>query len=229
MGRTFLRRLPLRQKAACFRTDRRAVAAIEFVMTFPILLTVLYGTFEYVRFIAWARQVSLLADAAAQMVSTKSTLTDSDIHFAWDSALAIIPDARYYAGLQGKNWWSTVRVRVTSVTMVPVDPSCQLGTGCVVTANVDWSAGFGGWMARACGTLAFVDDDAPYSATTIRKSIEVVPNAIVVDVQADYQPTLGSALISPITISRSAYYVPRKSDETKIPYQPSSALGYTCP
>ena len=200
-----------------FGADVRAVGAVEFALTLPIVLAVLYGTVEYVRLTVWTRHISLLADTVAELVSTKTTaVTDADISFAWDSALAMVPDANYYAGIFGSTWRQVIRVRVSSV---------RIANG---KATVDWSAG-DQTMARPCGTLQIAPDDATPATQNVAQSVLVVSSAIVADVQAVYQPLLGTDWIPNITSRRTAYFVPRTVSIVTYSPSGSNSLGYVCP
>lgn len=224
MTNSFTSRLRRRKSPLSFPRDTRAVGAVEFALTFPMVLMLLICTSEYVRFTFWARHVSQLADTVAEVVSTKTTtLQDADIDLVWDSALAIIPDAPTFAQIFGKTWREVVRVRVSSATIAKFNQSCT--SNCAVQATVDWSAGASS-MKRACGTLSPVADNASSDPSSIPESMLVVSSTIIADVEADYQPTIGSFWISSFTLRRSAYFVPRP--QSSIPYSPSG-LGYVCP
>lgn len=207
-----------------FRRDRRAVGAVEFAFTFPLVLMMLYGTTEYVRFTLWARHISQLADTLAEATSTKTTsMNDGEVHFLWDSALAMIPDAQAYSQLQNSAWWNMIRVGISSATIKKAVPSCK--SNCAVQATIDWSAGEAR-MTRPCGKLTPVADNTTSEPQTIPKSLLALSSVIIADVEADYQPMIGSDWIPKITLRRSAFYMPRT--QPSISYVPHDA-GYNCP
>lgn len=73
-----------------FMHDRRGIAATEFALIVPVMLTLLIGSVEVTRGIAADRKVSLVARAVADLTSQSTTVTSTDMTNILDAAAAIM-------------------------------------------------------------------------------------------------------------------------------------------
>lgn len=64
------------------RHDRRAATALEFVLAAPVLMTLLFGTFEYARLVWTMQALQLAGDQTARCVAISGTACASAKSFA---------------------------------------------------------------------------------------------------------------------------------------------------
>ncbi|MCP8938132.1 pilus assembly protein [Alsobacter sp. SYSU M60028] len=117
-----------------FGRDRRGVAAVEFALILPILLTLYVGTVETTQLLTADRRVTLLGATLADLASQASKVKDADLAgmvAAGSAVLSPLP-----AG--------ATRVRLTSISIS--------GTGSTATATVCWSYA-SNWTTYARGTV----------------------------------------------------------------------------
>lgn len=119
---------------SCFLSDRRGVAAVEFALLAPLMVTMYFGTAELTEGLMASRKVSAVAstigDLTAQAASTSTTQV-ADIFNVGQTLMQPYP-------VTG----TTLRMRISSVT---VD-----ATG---SPKVDWSQGTTGLTALAKGSV----------------------------------------------------------------------------
>lgn len=82
--------LSLFGRLACFVRDRRAVSAIEFAITLPLMLTLYLGSVEVTQGIAIKRKVTLTARAIADLSSQYTAISSSDMANILAAGSAII-------------------------------------------------------------------------------------------------------------------------------------------
>jgi Flp pilus assembly protein TadG len=63
-----------------FKSDKRGVSAIEFVLIFPILVALLAGTVDFGQALMVSRKMSQISSTLSDMVSQKSAWTSTDIN-----------------------------------------------------------------------------------------------------------------------------------------------------
>src|SRR3954468_10001034 len=68
----------LRRAVASLRDDCRGIAATEFVMIVPLMLTMFFGVVEFSSGVAVDRKVTLVARTLSDLTSQSTTVTDTD-------------------------------------------------------------------------------------------------------------------------------------------------------
>jgi Flp pilus assembly protein TadG len=193
-----------------FKRDRRGVAALEFALVIPILITALLATTDIaLATITWrnvtatAQEVAEIASAMAVQPNSSNQLTDAQALASTDAVFGIFPA-----------WKSMVNTNAFTVTMSDVAFTatvygCQ--TGCTYTAQVAWSYAnpYGSNTKRACGALTQVANNAAPSYTTLPAGAFGATSALVVDVNYTYQPLFFGFVIKNIPMLATAYVPPR--------------------
>ena len=191
-----------------------AVAASEFAMISPILLTLTVVAFDFGRYVLATQRVEAVANSIAEMLSQTDpgagavesgdgTVNDTTLHWFYDSAMFTFPDALNTANQQGVAWWNLLVVNMASVKFVATPTGCT--TTCAYVPTVVWSTGW-----RSCGsTITSANDVANPTPTTLPADIFGPNSQIVVDVSYTFYPTFGASLLPTIPIERSAYMSPR--------------------
>lgn len=123
------------QKIRGFAADRRGVAAIEFALVAPLMITLYLGGVEVTQAVAINRKTTLVAHTVADLVAQSSKVTDADRDDILNAASAVaVP-------------YSTTNLQVT-VSSVLID-----NTG---AATVAWSDTMHG-TARTVGSSVTLD------------------------------------------------------------------------
>src|SRR5436309_15835421 len=83
-------RLGLRRSAAELSKDCRGVAATEFVMIVPLMLTMFFGVVEFSSGVAVDRKVTLVARTLSDLTSQSTTVADSDLSNFFAASIGIL-------------------------------------------------------------------------------------------------------------------------------------------
>jgi Flp pilus assembly protein TadG len=73
-----------------FLRESKAMAAVEFALLLPVMLTLYLGTAEVCRMISVDRKMTLLARTLSDLTSQSSTVADADMTTIWNAAAAVI-------------------------------------------------------------------------------------------------------------------------------------------
>jgi len=101
--------------------DRRGVAAVEFAMVVPLMLVLLFGTYELSSAVAVDRKVTLMARTLSDLTSQNTDVTDTQLTNFFNASKAIMTP------------YASTPVNAT-ITELYVDPSTK-------QARVQWSKG----------------------------------------------------------------------------------------
>src|SRR5437868_8421879 len=83
-------RLGLWRTAVRLSKDCRGVAATEFVMIVPLLLTMFFGMVEFSSGVAVDRKVTLVARTLSDLTSQSMTVTDTDLSNFFAASVGIL-------------------------------------------------------------------------------------------------------------------------------------------
>ncbi len=221
-----MNRLPRRLRRALaalrprrFVKDARGVAAIEFAIIAPLMLTLYLGVLELSMGFQASRKVSLfsrtVADLTTQASGNISAADMLDIRKSADWILNPFPTAV-----------GQVRMTVTAVSFA--NPAGG------ISAAVNWSVGYEG-VRRSCGDLSIVPSNSQPSMTTIPTGVAGVGTSIIVaDVSYDYKPLIGGSFksfgggsLSQITLSQTSYMKPRNNAYLSL--DPGISAAVYCP
>ena len=133
-----------------FRKDKKGLAAVEFALILPLLITLFFGVVEVSMMMSARASVTSVASVTADLVAQKSTLTPSDITNVFTAASAILyPNSVSDATIEiysitddnnatGKVAWSCKKVGTNAATTGPSTPPAGSTGGDVIKAgNLD--------------------------------------------------------------------------------------------
>ena len=227
-----------------FLKAERGVAAIEFAVILPILLTLLLTGTQVVMFINASRKVGQVARSISQMISqakpadnsTTATVNALDLHFSFDATMVIFPYLLNDAKRQNLSWWTDISINYASVAFTKTTATCNNpgDQSACYTANVVWtSTGTSqpyGANYRPCTPAQLpADNTAAPSRSTLPRSVYGPASLIVIDVVFKFTPPLGAKFFPPITIARSAYVQPRYASLITYDTTNSDGIATKCP
>ena len=184
--------------------DRRAVAAIEFVIILPFMLALLAGVVDLSLATITARRLTAAAADVATIASTmavqSSNLNAVTGQQAWQATTA--PFARF------PNWRIGGTGASFSITLSSVSFTPSAGG---YKASTDWSASntSGTTVLRPCGTLPAVADNSASSMSSLPAGVFGPTSILVGDVSTQFVPMFSGVFTGPIQMLRSAYVSPR--------------------
>ncbi len=181
--------------------DVRGVAALEFAFGAPVFILLLVGGVDTTRYITATRRIEAAASTIGQMigVSTTGQLAPADLQFYEDSTMVIFPMVLQDSYQQGIAWGRDIAITVSSITFS--------GSAAPYVAKTSWSAGSN---LRPCSVpLTAVADTATPSPGTLPTDTFGPGTLIVVDLAYTFRPMVATALLRPISITRSFYVQPR--------------------
>src|SRR5947209_13882830 len=111
----------IRRTAFRFSGDCRGMAAVEFVMIVPLMLTMFFGVIEFSSGVAVDRKVTLVARTLSDLTSQSTSVTDTDLTNFTTTGRAIMTP---YAAAPLNS----------TVSELYIDPN-------TMTAKVKWSRG----------------------------------------------------------------------------------------
>ncbi|MGH6836946.1 MAG: TadE/TadG family type IV pilus assembly protein [Methylocella sp.] len=201
----------LHRRAGKFWRTQQAIAAVEFALVLPFLVILMLGSVEAARLTISARNVTLVATTAVEMLTQNGTGTVNyiDLHFAQDSTMVIFPQILQDSSQKGISWGKDISISMasvcfTSTAKAPCTPAC---TSNCTFANVVWNSGSN---KRTCGVnLTPVADTSAPSKATLPADVFGPGSLLVVDITFNYTPIFGLGIFGTIPIARSAYLAPR--------------------
>jgi Flp pilus assembly protein TadG len=183
----------LRRSAAELSKDRRGVAATEFVMIVPLMLTMFFGMVEFSSGVAVDRKVTLVARTLSDLTSQSpaSGVSDSDLTNFFAASVGIL--APYSAS-----------PTQSTITELYVDPA-------TLKARVQWSKAstFNSSGSVVLGTSSH----SPGDIITIPAALLVGDTYLIwSEVSYKYVPAVGYVMAQAgVTLSDKTYTRPRQS------------------
>ena len=173
-----------------FQGDERGVAAVEFGLVLPILLTILTGCFEAGRLILLHQKLDRASASVADLVTRESSLT-----------VAMLNDFYLAAQRQTMPFDLPVRGRVivSSVFLPDVDEDPE----------VRWQCQGGGALSGQTSEIGTEGGDAALPDTFDLVQGE---NVIVAEVLYDYEPFIFDGIFEAHTLHHTSYTKPRLDD-----------------
>jgi Flp pilus assembly protein TadG len=206
-----------------FARSNSALTAVEFALLLPILLILLLGGVDLVRYINMARQLTYLANSLATMIAERTTsLNGNDVNFAFNSAPVTFPQVLSDPARNGIAWNSYLSLTLSSIAFTPTVQGCT--SGCSYTAAVVWSLGT---VSRRSCTVAPLPtpDNTKASLTTLPQDVYTQGTIIVADVSYPFVPTVGRSVLPSVTLSRTIYLQPRYMTSTAVTAPPGTPPG----
>ena len=196
------------------RREEDGIAAVEFALILPLMLTLYIGTAEVSNTLMASRKETLVARTLSDLVAQQSSgtaLADTDLDSIFAAATAIM------APFSG----SLLKMSITSVEFV-ANAKATSNTG--YDAKPRWTAIRNGGTERPCAILTAVANTATPSSTTMPTGIYQSGSVIVADTSYTYTPAFGGTFMSMssggITFSHTTYMRPRNT--TLISYSPAT-------
>ncbi len=168
-----------------FCRAREAVAAVEFALVFPIMLTLYLGSVELSSLISVDQRITTVSGTVGDLVArANGTIALSALNSYFQAAQTIILP------------FSTTGLTQV-VTCVSVDSAGA--------TNVMWSRGYNGGIART----ASVPFAAPHAIPTSMINISKSSYVIVSETNYSYLPLMGLFFKTAVPLYRQAFYLPR--------------------
>jgi Flp pilus assembly protein TadG len=165
-----------------FARDPRGVAAIEFAMLLPLMVTLYLGTVEVTQGVSIDRKVTLTTRTVADLVTQSASINNAAMTNILDSAAKILSP------------YPTVDLKVTvSAVTIAADKK----------ATIAWSDTRNNGTVHAPGQQVTLPSDALAVPNT---------TLIWSEVSYLYKPTIGYVITGTINLSDQTYMRPRLSD-----------------
>lgn len=129
-----------------FWRDTRGLAAVEFAMILPIMLTLYFGTLETADALTASRRVANVAETAADLVAQETTVSSADLNDVFAASTAILTP------------FDTAPIKITISSVVASSSN---------VTTVAWSSAYGGATARTVNSSITL----PTGLTTANSSI----------------------------------------------------------
>ena len=204
----------IRSIARRIRSEQDGVAAVEFALILPLMLTLYIGTAEISNTLMASRKETLVARTLSDLVAQQQsgvTITDADLDSIFSAATAIM------APFDG----SILKMTLTSVEFV-ANAGAASGTG--FDAKPRWTAIRNSGAKRPCSILTKSANTASPSAGTMPQGIYQAGSVIVADTSYTYVPAFGGTFMNfstgGITFTHTTYMRPRNT--SLISYNPTS-------
>lgn len=180
--------LEIWQKARCFLHANKAVAAVEFALIVPFILTLYIGSLELTQAIVMDRKLAAVA----------STLGDLVARANGEVSESSIEDFSAASGMIFRPFPTTGLTQL--VTSVYVDEDGD--------TEVTWSEGYNGAVEKSVGSSY----DLPEEITGIATDAYV----IVSEAQVQYTPWAGYFFDSNINLYKQYFHLPRFGEEIEL-------------
>jgi Flp pilus assembly protein TadG len=185
---------PIKKISLCARglvNDCRGVAAIEFAVIVPVMLVMFFGVVEFSSGVAVNRKVTLVARTLSDLVSQSTTVLDSDLTNAGQTAKAMLTP------------YPAVPLKST-ITELYVDKTTKV-------ARVQWSKQL---TIDSSGNVTFgVSPHAPKDVVAIPTALQVGDTYLIwIEVGYVYVPAVGYVMAKTgVPLSDFTYTRPRQS------------------
>lgn len=186
-----------------FTRAQKGVAAIEFALLLPLLVFLMLGSVDLLRFLRIERQLTLAASSIANMLSQRQVGDTTILNFDFDALQLHFPLSVSQTG----QYYDKIGHQATSAVFTPSVTGCV--QNCQYRADVAWV-----WpvyntglehMKRKCGTLAPKPQGASEAGATIPAAMFGPGSVVIVDLSYTFEPLFGSSVVPAIKIFRQGY------------------------
>lgn len=187
--------------------EERAVAAIEFALTVPILIIVMAGVVEVSNFAMQSRRAHQAATLAADFLSRDgdNILTVAERHIVEDIWMIVNPTAHLAREPRDGQWANGYSRALASVTFAP-DSSCRLAN-CPLLPSVKWSFLYQDIINQPVYLhcrLNVVTNATPLDGTNLRAGVVGRAPIVVADFTYPYIPLFQGWLFQPLELHVNA-------------------------
>lgn len=174
----------MKSRVAGFHKADNAVAAVEFALILPFLITLFFGTIEAGSLLTVDRRVSTITGTIGDLVAqSDGTITAATLASYFQAARNIIIP---YSTANLKQVVNLVSVSSTGVTQVV------------------WSCAYNG------GTVRAVNSTYPLAASTQMNQVaRTVGYLVAAETSYSYKPVFGVVFKTVINLHRENFYIPR--------------------
>jgi Flp pilus assembly protein TadG len=192
MVRRLLARAGQGLRASPLLRDTRAVAAVEFALLLPVMLTLYIGSVEVSQALSVDRKVVLLSRTVGDLTTQSSRLAPADLEAILSAASAVLSPMNA----------STAKMRITSVA---ISGSGSTDPKVPNKASVCWSY-HKNWAPLTKGTVL--------STTELAAELRADPGTslIMAEVELPYKPVIGYVVTGTMTLSEKIFMRPRVSN-----------------
>jgi len=183
--------LRLRRAALRLSKDCSGVAATEFVMIVPIMLTMFFGMVEFSSGVAVDRKVTLVARTLSDLTSQSTTVTDTDL-------------SNFFAASVGILTPYSASPTQSTLTELYVDPTTH-------KARVQWSKA--STFNSSGGVVLAISSHLPGDIIAIPPALAVDGTYLIwSEVSYNYVPAVGYVMAKAgVNLSDATYTRPRQS------------------
>lgn len=171
--------------------DVRGVAAVEFALLLPVMLTLYIGAVEVTQALSADRKIVLLTRTTGDLTTQSSRVSPADLDAILNASTAVLAPLAP----------SSAKIRLTSVAITGSGSSDPKVPN---KASVCWSYQRN-WTTWSTGTLL----DTNILPTALRG--DVGTSLIMAEVQFPYKPVIGYVLTGTMTLSEKIFMRPRVS------------------
>ncbi len=208
---------------------RRGLAAVEFALLLPLMVTLLFGVVDLSQAIIFSRRLTVAAQETATIASTlavqstnQNALTETQAVNATTAPFALFP-----------GWQSGPNPGAFAITL-SVATFATATSNCTASANycgtIAWSSANPNGQAglRPCGPVAPAASDTAAPSLTALPPGLFGPTAIIIgDVSAPFTPLFSGYFLGSFTMLQSAYVSPRLNNSVQLTNTFSSG-SYLC-
>lgn len=199
----------LKARASDLASCTRALAAVEFALIVPFLVTLLVGTLELSRYMGVLKRIQNAAsDIALAVSASDQELSGTTLWKIYNMVPILIPDVTTDVRLSDAPdaWYRLAKMNISFINVTNISPSC--GSDCRQEARVAWSYGY---ERRSCGLVTSRSEaPVPKQYGTSKPS-----NLVSVELRYGFEP-LFMKFLPPREILEVVYVPPRYVDRISL-------------
>jgi len=189
-----------------FAREDRAVAAVEFALIMPFLITLYFGSIEAAALFTADKRVNSISATVGDLISQ------------WDPKSGLLPSATindYLAASSGiMTPYTTAGLKIV-VSLVEVKSDG--------TTKVLWS------KANSNGTVRTVNSSfSPLTAASMMNQVSRGGCVVAAETSYLYKPILGQVFTSSVTLGHTNYFLPRYGSTTPIDLDTTTLAATAC-